>query len=101
MSDTASAAGLTAAEAAQGYTVVNGKIVKTRKPCPNRFACADQLLAATGSVDGPRNLAVVGGVLLVLAIVFAPPLIAAQRRRRIAGEADESDQTIAIPDEER
>lgn len=91
VSAAAAAAGLTAAEAAKGYRVVNGKIVKTLEPCPNKYKCADALLAATGSVDGPRNLAVVGGVLLVLAIVLAPPVIASRRRRRTPDEADEAE----------
>ncbi len=83
-----SVAGLTAAQVANGYTIVNGKIVRSQKSCPDKYKCADALLAATGSVYGPRNLAVLGAVLLVLAIVLTPPVIASRRRRRRVEEAD-------------
>jgi len=91
----AAAAGLTAAEAAKGYTVVNGKIVKTLAAGPNKYQRADALVAATDSVYGPRNLVVVGGVLLVLAVILGPPVIASRRRRRASGEPDEADPSIA------
>ena len=87
----AGTAGLTAAQIASGETIVNGKVVRTRPPCPSKYACADQLVAATGSVYGPRNLEVVGAVVLVLAIILAPPVIASRRRRGAAGEAEQVD----------
>ncbi len=75
--------------------MVNGKIVRTLAAGPNKYQRADALVSATDSVDGPRNLAVVGGVLLVLAIVLAPPVIASRRRRRTADEAESPDPSIA------
>ncbi len=94
----AAAAGLTPAEIANGYTVINGKVVK--KPASTTLSksqIAHALLSAAGLIYGPRNLAVVGAVLLLLAIILGPPVIASVRRRRSAGHAADPDPFVAVP----
>ena len=82
-SDSATA-GLAADQIAEGYTIVNGQVV--RKACPDgRFICGSDLAAATKSVIGPSGLLYIGWALLFLALVLGPPLIATRIKRRRAG----------------
>ncbi|MGO8872210.1 MAG: substrate-binding domain-containing protein [Acidimicrobiales bacterium] len=79
--------GLTPAQIAAGYRVVNGHVVQVFRPaCPDKYECADALVAATRSVPGPRSAELFGWTLLVLAVLAIPPLLATYRRRRATGD---------------
>ena len=75
--------GLSSALAAEGYTVVNGHIVrKLGVGGPNQFIRADQLVAATDAIGTPTAWKYAGWALLVLGVILLPPLIAMRRARR-------------------
>jgi phosphate transport system substrate-binding protein len=77
------AAGLTPQLAAEGYTVVNGQVVrKLGVGGPNQFERADALVSATDAVANPRFLVYAGWALLVLGLILAPPLVAMRLSRR-------------------
>jgi len=77
------AAGLTPELAAEGYTVVNGQIVRRLGVGgPNQFERADALVSATDAVGSPRFLQYAGWALLVLGLILLPPLIAMRLSRR-------------------
>ena len=83
----AAAAGLTPALAAQGYTVVNGQVVrKLGSGGPNQFMRANALVAATSKVASPEVLVYLGWALLVMGLLLAPPLVAMRinRKRQMA-----------------
>ena len=83
----AAAAGLTPALAAQGYTVVNGQVVrKLGSGGPNKFMRANALVAATSKVASPEVLVYLGWALLVMGLLLAPPLVAMRinRKRQMA-----------------
>ena len=83
----AAAAGLTPALAAQGFTVVNGQVVrKLGSGGPNQFMRANALVAATGKVASPAVLVYLGWALLVMGLLLAPPLVAMRinRKRQLA-----------------
>jgi phosphate transport system substrate-binding protein len=84
-------AGLSAAQIAEGYRLVNGQVVKT-SPCEGseRFACATALVDATSKVDGLPVADLVGWLLVAVVLFAGIPLIAVLRRRRAAG-ADMTD----------
>ena len=86
-SSAAAAAGLTPALAAQGYTVVNGQVVrKLGSGGPNQFMRANALVAATSKVASPEVLVYLGWALLVMGLLLAPPLVAMRinRKRQLA-----------------
>ena len=63
--------------------VVNGHLVRKLQPaCPDRFTCADALLAATHQVGTGSGL-YIGWAMVVLAVIVGPPLFAMYRRRRL------------------
>jgi phosphate transport system substrate-binding protein len=77
--------GLSAAQIAAGDVIVNGHVVrKLQPPCPDRFTCADALLAATHQVETGTGL-YAGWAVVILAVIIGPPFIAMFRRRRSAG----------------
>jgi phosphate transport system substrate-binding protein len=81
--------GLTAAQIAQGYTIVNGHVVrKVGSAGPGRFLRSDDLVAATNPLASPSVGLYVGWALLVLALVIGPPLIALNVKRRRQEKAD-------------
>jgi len=84
------AAGLTPQLAAEGYTLVNGQIVrKLGVGGPNQFERADALVSATDAVGNPRFAVYAGWALLVLGLILLPPLIAMRiSRRRQAAAPD-------------
>jgi hypothetical protein len=85
------AAGLTPQLAAEGYTVVNGQIVrKLGVGGPNEYQRADTLVAATDDVASPQVGMYVGWALLVLGIILLPPGIAMRRSRRRAAVSAEA-----------
>jgi len=85
----AAAAGLTPELAAQGYTVVNGQVVrKLGVGGPNEYLRADALVAATSHIASPRAMVYVGWSLFILGLILLPPLIAmriSRRRQAAAG----------------
>ena len=86
----AAAAGLTPELAAQGFTVVNGQVVRRLgSGGPNQFLRANALVAATSSVGSPQALVYIGWALLALGVILAPPLVAMRitRRRELAAGA--------------
>ena len=77
------AAGLTPQLAAEGYTVVNGQIVrKLGVGGPNLYERADALVSATDAVGHPQFAEYAGWALLVLGLILVPPLIAMRINRR-------------------
>jgi phosphate transport system substrate-binding protein len=77
------AAGLTPQLAAEGYTVVNGQVVrKLGVGGPNQFERADALVSATDAVGNPQVAEYAGWALLVLGLILLPPLIAMRLNRR-------------------
>jgi phosphate transport system substrate-binding protein len=85
------AAGLTPQLAAEGYTVVNGQIVrKLGVGGPNSFQRADTLVSATDAVGNPQVGMYLGWALLVIGLILLPPLIAMRvtRRRRALAPVD-------------
>jgi phosphate transport system substrate-binding protein len=77
------AAGLTPQLAAEGYTVVNGQVVrKLGVGGPNQFERADALVSATDAVGSPKVAEYAGWALLVLGLILLPPLIAMRINRR-------------------
>ncbi len=83
----AEAAGLTPKLAAEGYTVVNGQIVrKLGVGGPNQYARADSLVAATDAVASPEAGLYIGWALLILGIILLPPLIAMRINRKRRGD---------------
>ena len=83
----AAAAGLTPALAAQGFTVVNGQVVrKLGSGGPNQFMRANALVAATSKVASPEVLVYLGWALRVMGLLLAPPLVAMRinRKRQLA-----------------
>jgi len=77
------AAGLTPQLAAEGYTVVNGQIVrKLGVGGPNQYERADALVSATDAVGHPQFAEYAGWALLVLGLILVPPLIAMRINRR-------------------
>ena len=76
--------GLTAAEKAAGYTLQNGKLVpkQAAPPVPSKYPRINSLTSAIESIASPHQLPYIGGTLLVLAVVFGPPLIAMTNRRK-------------------
>ena len=83
----AAAAGLTPALAAQGYTVVNGQVVrKLGSGGPHQFMRANARVAATSKVASPEVLVYLGWALLVMGLLLAPPLVAMRinRKRQMA-----------------
>ena len=89
MASAAAAAGLTPELAAQGYTVVNGQVVrKLGVGGPNEYLRADALVAATSHIASPRAMVYVGWSLFILGLILLPPLIAmriSRRRQAAAG----------------
>jgi len=86
----AAAAGLTPELAAQGYTVVNGQVVRRLgSGGPNQFLRANALVAATSSVGSTQALVYIGWALLAMGVILAPPLVAMRitRRRELAAGA--------------
>jgi phosphate transport system substrate-binding protein len=82
--------GLTAAEKAAGYRIVDGKVVvgaATTAPS-TKYPRIDALTSAIDSLASPNLLRYFGGALLVVAIVVAPALIGMTRRRPKAGEGE-------------
>jgi len=81
----AAAAGLTPQLAAEGYTVVNGHLVKPLDP-KDQYLRANHLVAATDAVANPVWGMYIGWALLVLGAILLPPLIAVRwgRRRQAA-----------------
>lgn len=78
--------GLTPELAAEGYTVVNGQIVRRLGVGgPNRFERASALVAATDAVGNPEVAVYAGWALLILGLILAPPLIAMRISRRRSG----------------
>ena len=76
------AAGLTPQLAAEGYTVVNGQVVrKLGVGGPNEYKRAATLVAATDAVANPQAGLYIGWALVVLGIILLPPLIAMRRSR--------------------
>jgi hypothetical protein len=75
--------GLTAAEKAAGYAIVNGKVVAApaAAPVPSKYPRIDALTSAVDSLASPNLLAYFLGALLLIAIVFGPPLIGMRKRR--------------------
>lgn len=84
---TAEALGLTPELAAQGYTVVNGQIVKKLDPA-KQYQRASQLVSATDAVASPIAGMYIGWALLVLGAVLLPPLIFMRRSKRQAAALD-------------
>jgi hypothetical protein len=85
----AAAAGLTPQLAAEGYTVVNGQIVrKLGQGGPNQYQRAATLVAATDAVANPQAGLYIGWAALVLGAIVLPPLIAMRRSRRRQAAAD-------------
>jgi phosphate transport system substrate-binding protein len=76
--------GLTAAEKAAGYAIVNGKLVPATAAVtgPSKYPRIDALSSAAQSLASPNLLAYFGGALLLVAIVFGPPLVGMRRRRK-------------------
>ena len=70
------AGGLTAAQIAAGYRVVNGQVVKT-SACEgvDKFTCATALVNASKSLDGLPLADLIAWILVALAIFIAIPLI--------------------------
>ncbi len=64
-----------------GYSYVNGQIVRTLPDGEARALRADALVSAAGSVFGPHTGEVLGWIVLALAVLAAPPLIALRRRK--------------------
>ncbi len=87
--------GLTAAEKAAGYAIVNGKLVPAgvATAVPSKYPRIDALTSAIQSLASPNLLGYFGGALLLVAIVFAPPLVGMRKRR-------ERDPTDPGPDPE-
>ncbi len=85
----AQAAGLTPELAAQGYTVVNGQVVRTLgKGGPNKYLRANALVAATAHVPTTPGVVTLGWAILLLGAMLAPPLVATRiRRRRLVAAA--------------
>jgi phosphate transport system substrate-binding protein len=80
---------LTAAQIAQGYTVVNGHVVrKVGAAGPDKFVRADDLVAATNKLASPSVGLYVGWALLILALLIGPPLIALNIKRRRQEKVD-------------
>ncbi len=89
-SGSSSTRGLTAAQIAAGYTIVNGQVVqKLGVGGPNRFLRADAMVAATNDLISPSDGLYIGWALVVVALLIGPPLIALRikRRREATGEA--------------
>lgn len=85
----AAAAGLTPALAAQGFTVVNGQVVKKLCYTPAcQFKHANSLVAATDAVANPVVGMYIGWVLLVLGAILLPPLAAMRLSRRRLARTD-------------
>jgi hypothetical protein len=84
------AAGLTPELAAQGYTVVDGQVVrKLGVGGPNQFERANALVTATNAVGTTRFAVYAGWALLVLGLILVPPLVAMRiNRRRAAATVD-------------
>jgi phosphate transport system substrate-binding protein len=92
-------AGLSAAQIAAGYRLVDGQIVKPSK-CEGvgKFLCADQLMSATGKIDGLPLADLLGWIAVVLVLFVLLPLfgllglprIASARRRRSGGLGPDS-----------
>ena len=84
------AAGLTPELAAQGYTVVDGQVVrKLGVGGPNQFERANALVTATNAVGTTRFAVYAGWALLVLGLILVPPLVAMRiNRRREAATVD-------------
>ena len=79
----ARAAGLTAALAAKGYTVVNGHLVRPLGVGgPNQYIRANSLVAATSKVADPAGLVYAGWALVALALILGPPLVAMRMTKR-------------------
>ena len=93
-SSSAAATGLTPALAAQGYTVVNGHLVKKLCTTPAcQFKHANSLVAATDAVADPTAGRYIGWALLVLGAILLPPLIAMRiARKRVATTGEPSEQ---------
>ena len=89
ISAAAAAAGLTPELAAQGYTVVNGHLVKKLCTTPAcQFKHANSLVAATDAVADPTAGMYIGWALLVLGAILLPPLIALRITRKRPATAD-------------
>jgi phosphate transport system substrate-binding protein len=80
-SGAAGVAGLTAQQAAQGDSVVNGQIVHKLDPA-KQYLRANTLVSATDAVASPVAGLYIGWALLVLGAIFLPPLIAMRLSRR-------------------
>jgi phosphate transport system substrate-binding protein len=78
--------GLTQAQIAQGYRIVNGQVVKT-SPCESdqRFTCAIALVNATKSLDGLPVADLLGWTLVALLLFVGVPVLGMLKRRRKAG----------------
>ena len=85
----AAAAGLTPQLAAEGYTVVNGQLVRKLDPA-QQYSRANQLVSATDAVASPTAGMYIGWALLVLGVIFLPPLIALRVTRRTPATVDAS-----------
>ncbi len=74
---------LSAQLAAKGYTIVNGQIVRSLDSGsgPSKYLRADDVVAALGGI-GTKQAAYIGWSLLILALIFGPPLFAMYLRRR-------------------
>jgi ABC-type phosphate transport system substrate-binding protein len=85
--------GLTQAQIAQGYRIVNGQVVKT-SACEGdqRFVCATALVNATKSLDGLPLAELLGWTLVALVLFVGIPVIGMSRRRRAAGSDPGPDQ---------
>ena len=83
--------GLTAAQVAAGYRVVNGHIVKSIDAGPSKYVRADALISASKGIDGIPVPELLVWMLVALLLFLGIPLLGSYRKRRSGHEADPSE----------
>ncbi len=83
--------GLTAAQVAAGYRVVNGHIVKSLDAGPSKYVRADALISASKGIDGIPVPELLVWVLVALLLFLGIPLFGSYRKRRSGHRRDPSE----------
>ena len=83
--------GLTAAQVAAGYRVVNGHIVKSIDAGPSKYVRADALVSASKGIDGIPVPELLVWMLVALLLFLGIPLIGSYRKRRSGNQRDPSE----------
>jgi phosphate transport system substrate-binding protein len=74
--------GLTAAQIAAGYRVVNGHIVKSLDAGPSKYVRADALISASKGIDGVPLPELLVWIVVALVLFLGIPLFGSYRKRR-------------------